>query len=70
MGSGGFAAAGATRAAYQRLVEYFDTANIRRMASLSPDQRTPRCYTINVQNRSASASRTYFYYGGPGGRVC
>jgi hypothetical protein len=70
MGSGRFAAAGAKQAAYQQLVEYFDTGNKRRIASLSPDQRTPRCYTINLRNNSPTASKTYFYYGGPGGRVC
>jgi neprosin-like protein len=39
-------------------------------ATLTPDQPSPNCYKIGVHNNSATASKSYFLFGGRGGTGC
>jgi neprosin-like protein len=65
MGSGAFASAGWTHAAYQRTIYYIDTALTSHWASLSANQPTSSCYTIDMNNNSGGSWATYFFFGGP-----
>lgn len=68
MGTGVFANKGYTEAAYQRNICYYPAgSNILKTASLTADQPSPSCYTIDVFNNGWGE---YFYYGGPGGTPC
>ena len=39
-------------------------------ATLPAQQPSPRCYKIIVHNNSATASKSYFLFGGHGGTGC
>lgn len=65
MGSGAFASAGWTHAAYQRTIYYIDTALTSHWTSLSANQPTSSCYTIDMHNNSGGSWATYFFFGGP-----
>jgi len=69
MGSGAFASGGFGQAAYQRAIQYFPPAGGVANASLSMQQPSPLCYTIQVSS-SADAWGTYFFFGGTGGMNC
>jgi hypothetical protein len=65
MGSGGFAAAGAGRAAYQRNIYYFTSSSGAEAAALTPAQEWAASYTIDL--RQSDDWGQFFYFGGPGG---
>ena len=65
MGSGQFANAGWTHAAYQRTIYYIDLSLTGQWTTLTPNQPTASCYTIDMHNNSAGSWATYFYFGGP-----
>ena len=65
MGSGAGAAAGWSKAAYQRAVAYTTTSNQNYWMNTATLREThPSCYTINRINTSSAAWGTYFYFGG------
>ncbi len=70
MGSGAFPAANYGYAAYQRLVLWRDALNNFYDASLGAYQPFPGCYLDSTPWWGGSANRTFFYFGGPGGRHC
>lgn len=70
MGSGQFASAGWTRAAYQRSIVYRNAANTGFNPSLTKSQNWPSCQTISTPTWGGSDWKTYFYFGGPGGYGC
>jgi hypothetical protein len=65
MGSGKFANTGWSHAAYQRTIYYIDTALKSHWTTLSANQPTSSCYTIDMHNNTGSSWATYFYFGGP-----
>lgn len=65
MGSGQFASAGWSHAAYQSTIYYIDTNQVGQWASLNPSQATPTCYSVDLHNKTAGSWATYFYFGGP-----
>jgi len=68
MGSGQFANAGFSWAAYQNTIFYIDQAGTSRWSSLSPIVTNPNCYTLGITDSSVGGSwGTYIYFGGPGG---
>jgi len=70
-GSGAWASAGWSYAAYQRNVWYRDTAGSTWWANLSVAQPSPACYSIAGPYYSTSPGwGRYFYMGGPGGTGC
>jgi len=70
MGSGAFASAGWTHAAYQNTIFYIDTGSVSNWSSLSPIVTNPGCYTFAYTPASSGGSwGTYFFFGGPGG-IC
>ncbi len=68
-GSTLFASSGWSYAAYQRLIYYLNTSGTSVWASLTKDQPSPACYTINGPAYNSSWGE-YFYFGGPGGSGC
>jgi hypothetical protein len=71
MGSGHFANEGFGKAAYQRMIFYNDTSGASVWTSLTPDQPSPSCYTIDYTPASQGGSwGSYIYFGGPGGNTC
>ena len=70
MGSGQFASAGWTRAAYQRSILYRNAANTGFNPSLTRSQNWPSCQTISTPTWGGADWKTYFYFGGPGGFGC
>jgi hypothetical protein len=74
MGSGQFAAKGFGKAAYQSRVRYLKTSGsswYQYDATLTAQQPSPKCYTDKIYNKTSDPNyRTYFYFGGPGGRGC
>jgi hypothetical protein len=69
MGSGVFANAGYQRAATHRDIYCFLASGGVQQASLTPQQLSPACYTIDVETAPAPWN-SYFYFGGPGGTGC
>ena len=65
MGSGQFANAGWSHAAYQRTIYYIDTSLKSHWTNLSANQTAASCYTIDMHNNTAGSWATYFYFGGP-----
>jgi len=65
MGSGKFASAGWSHAAYQRTIYYIDTSLVSHWTNLAAHQPTASCYTIDLHNNTGGAWATYFYFGGP-----
>jgi Neprosin len=65
MGSGAFASTGWTHAAYQRTIYYIDTTLTSHWTTLSANQPTAACYTIDMHNNSSGSWATYFFFGGP-----
>jgi hypothetical protein len=71
MGSGQWASAGEKKAAYQNDITYFPTVNSAKEARLKIDQPNPKCYKIDLHNSSGvDGWFSYFYFGGPGGKIC
>lgn len=68
MGSGQFAAAGATEAAYQRSIMYRGSTGATYNASLTAVDPSPKCYTTD--SSGAPSWGTFFFFGGPGGKSC
>ncbi len=69
MGSGAFASAGWTHAAYQRDIFYFPTTGGATYATLDPKLPSPACYTDAVA-KALPPWNVYFFYGGAGGGDC
>jgi len=69
MGSGHFAAEGWQKASYQRDIESFPTTGGAVIASLTPSQQWPQCYTATVTKFNPPWNETLFF-GGPGGTHC
>jgi len=68
MGSGRFANAGYSYAAYQNTIFYIDQAGASHWSSLSPIVTNPNCYTLGITDSSVGGSwGTYIYFGCPGG---
>jgi hypothetical protein len=65
MGSGAFASAGWTHAAYQRTIYYIDIQLTSHWTNLSANQPTSSCYTIDMHNNAGGSWATYFFFGGP-----
>ena len=65
MGSGSFASAGWTHAAYQRTISYIDIALTSHGTNCSANQTDSSCYTIAVHNNISSSWATYVFFGGP-----
>jgi hypothetical protein len=70
MGSGQFANAWWTHAAYQRNIWYRDTASGTHWAGLTAAQPSPSCYTDDGPAWGGSGWGIYFFLGGPGGTGC
>jgi Neprosin len=71
MGSGKFASAWWTHAAFQRNIYFFPDTVHAVNATLSPDVTSPGCYTdITRNNTGASGWNTFFFFGGGGGTAC
>ena len=71
MGSGRFASAGFGHAAFDRNIAYFPNTTHYAIATLTPDQPSPQCYTDSTTDNSGIANwSTYFFFGGPGGSGC
>ena len=71
MGSGAFASAGQTYAAYQRNIWYYDVGGSPHVAQLLAYTTSPGCFTVDLVNKSGLANwNTYFFFGGPGGTNC
>jgi hypothetical protein len=71
MGSGNFASAGWTQAAFQNTI-FYSPQNVSGGAgvwsSLTPAETNPACYTIAYTSSANGGSwGTYLYFGGPGG---
>jgi hypothetical protein len=69
MGSGHFANQGWQKASYQRDIESFPTTGGAVIASLTPSQQWPQCYTATVTKFNPPWNETLFF-GGPGGTNC
>jgi Neprosin len=71
MGSGKFASAGWTQAAFQNTIFYIPqnvSGGTGVWSSLTPVETNPDCYTIAYTSSANGGSwGTYFYFGGPGG---
>ena len=68
MGSGQFASAGWTHAAFQNTIFYIDTSDVSQWTSLSPIVTNPACYTLSIVPASQGGSwGSYIWFGGPGG---
>lgn len=65
MGSGAFASAGASYAAYQRSIAYLDLTYAFHTTGLTRSQTSPACYTVNCTFCLGT-----FYFGGPGASSC
>jgi hypothetical protein len=70
MGSGQYASAGWTRAAYHRSILYRDAGNSVFNPSLTVSQPWPSCQTASPETWGGATWRDYFFFGGPGGRNC
>jgi hypothetical protein len=58
-------------AAYQRNLFYLNTSATSIWDSLTPEDPSPKCYSISGPYSSSSSGWTvYFYEGGPGGSGC
>jgi hypothetical protein len=70
MGSGAFANAGWTHAAFHRnIVSFTNNAGAVATPNLAPHQLSPHCYTVSMGANATSAWGRYFFFGGPGGHV-
>jgi hypothetical protein len=73
MGSGKFASAGWSQAAFQNTIFYIprdENGGTGVWSALTTTATNPACYTINYTGSATGGSwGTYFYFGGPGG-VC
>jgi hypothetical protein len=70
MGSGNFAAAGYGEAAYHAAIAYRDADDGLHAPSLTVSQPSPSCWTATSSPAPGNAEwGTYFYFGGPGGKV-
>src|SRR3954454_2491561 len=69
MGGGAFANQGWQHAAYQRDIRYFPSAGGNVVASVTPAQASPQCYTVSVSKLNPPWNET-IYFGGPGGNNC
>jgi hypothetical protein len=66
MGSGAFASAGYTRAAYQRAMRYIDTSSFYADPStIASFASAPGCYSVTLGNSPPVWGR-YIFFGGPG----
>lgn len=71
MGSCHFADDGYRSAAYVRRIVYRgDTSNTHYNPTLSPVETDQACYTITNPEENGQWTKTYFYFGGPGGTSC
>jgi hypothetical protein len=74
MGSGAFASAGPSQAAYQSRIFYIKTTTVIDggvWTSLKVTQPSPACYRLIFTPASGtSTDGSYFYFGGPGGGSC
>ena len=74
MGSGQWPTKGPLYAAEHLKIRFFTTktgsAPAMHNATLTAQQPSPRCYKIIVHNNSATASKSYFLFGGHGGTGC
>jgi hypothetical protein len=66
MGTGSFASAGWTQAAYHRDIYYFPSGGGAAWANLYPIQDVPPLYTVSIST-AADPWNVYLFYGGPGG---
>jgi hypothetical protein len=70
-GSGDWSSKGWSYAAYQRNLFYINTSGTSVWDTLTPEQPSPKCYTISGPFWSSSSGwGIYFYEGGPGGSRC
>jgi len=69
MGGGAFANQGWQHAAYQRDIRYFPSPGGNVVASVTPAQASPQCYTVSVSKLNPPWNET-IYFGGPGGNNC
>lgn len=70
-GSGVWSSASFGNAAFQRDLYYFNTKGVTEWDSLTRDEPSPTCYTINGPTFSSVAGwGPFFYEGGPGGKGC
>lgn len=65
MGSGAQAASGFGAAAFHKEIYAITQGGQMTPAQLYPDQRDGPYYTIDLQNQSSGAWKTYFFFGGP-----
>ena len=65
MGSGSFASAGWTHAAYQGTIYYINFALTSQGTNCSANQTDSSCYAIDVHNSISSSWATYVFFGGP-----
>jgi hypothetical protein len=71
MGSGAWASANWSWAAYQRLIFYTDLSYNGQWSALNPSEPSPGCYSLNYTPSSQGGSwGSYFFFGGPGGGGC
>jgi Neprosin len=70
MGSGQYASAGWTRAAYHRSILYRNAGNSGFSPSLTVSQQWPSCQTASPATWGGATWQTYFFFGGPGGYNC
>ena len=68
MGSGAWASAGYTKAAYQRNISYWDPNGHNYWAQLTPVVEAKDCYSFETIKTTNWGSA--IYYGGPGGAEC
>jgi hypothetical protein len=69
MGSGQFASRGYQEAAYQRQIVYRDATGLGHAATLTRSQLSPACYTAARPASGGTGWGTYFFFGGPGGKL-
>ncbi|MGC9947142.1 MAG: neprosin family prolyl endopeptidase [Bryobacteraceae bacterium] len=70
-GSGDWSTTGFGYAAYQRNLFYLNTSAAGIWDTLTPQDPSPKCYSISGPYSSTSSGWTvYFYEGGPGGSGC
>jgi hypothetical protein len=70
-GSGQWSKKGWSYAAYQRNLFYINTSGTSVWDTLTPEQPSPKCYSISGPFWSSSSGwGIYFYEGGPGGKGC
>jgi Neprosin len=69
MGSGKFASGGYRAAAYNREIQYRDSANGGHSPTLTVSEPSPACWTATSSPGAGGSNwRTFFYFGGPGGK--